>query len=92
MPVRYTATHTAALYVFCHDFAFDIFRFVCFYSFLWRGLAIQTHHTASPSKLPCIYAPAYVYYGMLLYILMEYCTLVTSQPGESLKAPFTSAK
>ena len=34
-------------------------------------LAIQTHHTASPVNFR-VFVPAYVYYEMLLYILMEY--------------------
>ena len=54
-------------------------------------LANQTHHTASPVNFR-VFVPAYVYYEMLLYILMEYCTLVTSQPGGAWIAPFTSAR
>ena len=34
-------------------------------------LANQTHHTASPVNFR-VFVPAYVYYEMLLYILMEY--------------------
>ena len=53
-------------------------------------LANQTHHTAPVNFR--VFVPAYVYYEMLLYILMEYCTLVTSQPGGAWIAPFTSAR
>ena len=61
-------------------FAFDIFDlFVLLVSLEWPGNPNPSY--SRPSKLPCICAPAYVYYEMLLYILMEYCTLVTSQPG-----------
>ena len=54
-------------------------------------LANQTHHTASPVNFR-VFVPAYVHYEMLLYILMEYRTLVTSQPGGAWIAPFTSAR
>ena len=87
MPVRYTATHTAALYVLCHDFCIWYFRFVCFTRFFGVAWQIQTHHTAAPVNF-LVFVPAYVHYEMLLYILMEYCTLVSITAwGESLKCP-----
>ena len=49
-------------------------------------LANQTHHTAPVNFR--VFVPAYVHYEMLLYILMEYCTLVSITAwGESLKCP-----
>ena len=66
-----------------HLIFFDLF--VLLVSLEWPGHPNPSY--SLPSKLPCICAPAYVYYEMLLYMLMEYCTLVTSQPGESLKCP-----
>ena len=86
MPVRYTATHSSFI---CSLSWFCIWYFsIClFYSFLWSGLAIQTHHTAAPVNF-LVFVPAYVHYEMLLYILMEYCTLVSITAwGESLKCP-----
>ena len=64
-----------------------IFSICLFHAFLWSGLAIQTHHTAAPVNF-LVFVPAYVHYEMLLYILMEYCTLVSITAwGESLKCP-----
>ena len=64
-----------------------IFSICLFHAFLWSGLAIQTHHTAAPVNFR-VFVPAYVHYEMLLYILMEYCTLVSITAwGESLKCP-----
>ena len=86
MPVRYTATHSSficSLSWFLHLIFFDLF--VLLVSLEWPGHPNPSY--SLPSKLPCICAPAYVYYEMLLYILMEYCTLVSITAWRELEMP-----
>ena len=91
MPVRYTATHSSFI---CSLSWFCIWYFsIClFYSFLWSGLAIQTHHAASPVNFRVfVRQPMYIMKCYSIY-WWNICTLVTSQPGGAWIAPFTSAR